>query len=445
MEATTDASIDDRRRLEQARRAALPYIGNGQMADSYDTLHGVRFVSLILETIPPALPVGRHLHYTLYLHDLFLLQSVTQLMQRATAALADNALHTAADQLAWACRLLQYKHNNDGLFPLPAGKATDRPANGDLLLVLDTLSIALLRLLNSGTENTVLGPKHDPRAQLIHLTKILILQVKETALILREAPSEIPKEVVAAHRRCIAAASEGLEVVGDTYLNQFCLVHQIPELLAPLTLRCFDAIQAALQRGDLPAAICAGRIGGDVLHITVSSLWPLIELLYPTHYYAFRENLGSTSGSSSAAIRGKLLTAAYVRLATAVSDWQVEGAQGVEAGQVLEQINRIRALIYRWRGLHMALPRNVLGSNGTKSLMGSPDALKAVETMAESFQLKDPLSRLLGPSIDATFAADSATAELDRLLLAATGAAAQQRFQAIQERTGAWRRVRGTP
>ena len=86
----------------------------------------------------------------------------------------------------------------------------------------------------------------------------------------------------------------------------------------------------------------------------------------------------------------------------------------------------------------MALPRNVLGSDGTKSLSGSPDALKAVRSMAQAFASKDPLAATLGRVAEFSFEPAGATARLDAALLSETGRVARDRFWQVQERLGPW-------
>jgi hypothetical protein len=86
----------------------------------------------------------------------------------------------------------------------------------------------------------------------------------------------------------------------------------------------------------------------------------------------------------------------------------------------------------------MALPRNVLGSDGTKSLMGSPDALKAVRSMADAFAGRDPLTARLGRVAEFEFEPAGATARLDSVLLSETGRVARDRFREVQERLGTW-------
>ncbi len=85
---------------ELRHRDALPMIETGQMADSYDTLHGVRFITLILQTTPAALPTEIRLHYSLYLFDAFIIQNLQELIQRATQALIEGQVALALDHLS---------------------------------------------------------------------------------------------------------------------------------------------------------------------------------------------------------------------------------------------------------------------------------------------------------------------------------------------------------
>ncbi len=438
---TVPKACEDEVRL----RGALPLIESGQLADSYDTLHGIRFITLMLQTIPQGLTDDERLHYSLYLFDAFILGNLHELSDRAAKALAQGRIAAAVDALAWMERLLRLMHDASGLVtPLGAGTS-----------VVEETSAALAfrqgfeRLCRSLQDHFVAqeAPPDDEsstlQAQLFHQSKNIILQVRESLFNERRAPPQgVDPSLAEAHLRCVAAAALGIRLNSDTYINQFCLLHQLPELLTPLVLRSFDTIERRMGNGA--SAARSARLAGDLLFLITASLWPLIELLQPRAYYAFRENLGATSGSSSAAIRGKLLTSAYVRLAKAFVDHEAGAADEQDAG-LAGQIARIRRLIYRWRGLHMALPRNVLGSNGTKSLMGSPDALKAVETMADSFSKRDPLTTRFGSVSDQDFPQGSAAAALDVWLLTTTGTAAQQRFRQVQERTGPWRKTQKAP
>ena len=160
------------------------------------------------------------------------------------------------------------------------------------------------------------GPGDDENTaleeELFHRSKNILLQVRETLLNERRPlPQGVDPLLAVAHLQCVEAASLGIRLNSETYINQFCLLHQLPELLTPLVLQGFEAIENRM--GDAGAAGRSARSAGDLLFLITSSLWPLIELLQPNAYYPFRENLGATSGSSSAAIRGKLLTSAYVR------------------------------------------------------------------------------------------------------------------------------------
>ncbi|HEV7625721.1 MAG TPA: hypothetical protein VGO89_04430, partial [Streptomyces sp.] len=256
-------------------------------------------------------------------------------------------------------------------------------------------------------------------------------------------PSDVDPDVVAAHLDCVAAAATGLTMNEPTHVNQFCLLHQVPELIVPTVLRLWAFIEEDLAAADPDGALEHAQSAGDLLSIMVMSIGPLAELLYPSEYFKFRGNLGATSGSSSAALRGRLLTTAYFRLAGRVVAEVQNQTEPVRAHQrLVAQLSRNRELLYEWRALHMALPRNVLGSDGTKSLMGSPDALKAVRAMADAFAAKDPLTAVYGRVAEFSFEPAGATARLDAVLLSETGRVARDEFWQVQERLGPWARIR---
>jgi hypothetical protein len=444
--ATPDGILDACR-TEVRLRDELPRVETGQMADSYDTLHGVRFINLIVLTTPADMPFEPRLYYHLYLFDAFIVQSLQELIQRASEAITRGALAIGLEHLDWIDRLLRLMHDANGLIPSVAmeqGRIGESPSTARIMPMIDALCDAIRGqlipspALASRPENA----EEALRAKLFHQAKTMILQLRETLLLnRRQRPPEIDPRLEAAHLQCVAAAAAGLRLEKQTYINQFCLLHQLPELLTPLVLDSFLRTEQALNTDDQTAAIGPARMAGDLMFLITLTLWPLIDRLDPAAYYAFRENLGATSGSSSAAIRGKLLTTAYTRLARAFIDHETRVGHRTGESDLFREVARIRTLIYRWRGLHMALPRNVLGSNGTKSLMGSPDALKAADAMAVSFAAKDPLSARLSVVSDMVFPADSPTAKLDAWLLQVTGEAAQARFRQVQERTGAWTRV----
>lgn len=423
---------------ERRHRGTLERSETGQVADTYDTLHSVRMVTLILESIPASLSEADRTQYLFFILARCFDSNLAELSGWACRDLRDGQGEQAAGTLLWIERLLRLKHDI-GLFGAFAvtGSAPSAPA---IEPALEALSEALLAYFDRAGWPAIGsdGALDNADAALFHRAKNVLLLAKEDALG-ASAPNGIAPEIVGAHLECVATAAAGLAMEQATHINQFCLLHQVPELIVPTVLRLWTAIEADLDAGDAQGALENAQGAGDLLSIMVLSIGPLAEILYPSDYFRFRGNLGATSGSSSAALRGKLLTTAYVRIAErVVAEGSEQAASGRIHKRLLAQMARNRTLLYKWRALHMALPRNVLGSDGTKSLMGSPDALKAVRAMADAFAAKDPLTRLFGRIDDYDFTPTGAIARLDAALLSETGRVARDAFWQVQERVGTW-------
>lgn len=433
-------------REELRLRDGLATSDAGQVADSYDTLHSVRLVTLILETIPTTLSDASRSRYLFFLLASLFDANLAGLCDWARRDVQEARTSQAANTLQWIERLLRLKHDIGLFSPLAAPgshRRAQQPASG-FPPALDALGEALLAYFGQtgfpaiAAEDAIVSAD----AMLFHRAKNITLLAREDSL--GAFPDgEIAPDIVAAHLDCVAATAAGLRMKQSTHIGQFCLLHQVPELIVPTVLRLWTAIEADLDAADPHGALEHAQAAGDLLSIMVLSIAPLAEILYPSEYFKFRGNLGATSGSSSAAIRGKLLTTAYVRLAERVVAASLNGA-GRAHDRLMAQLSRNRELLYKWRALHIALPRNVLGSDGTKSLVGSPDALKAVRTMADAFAGKDPLTAILGPVVAAGFAAVDAVERLDAALLSETGRVARDQFWQVQERVGTWAKNKQT-
>lgn len=428
---------------ERLLRDGLATSDAGQIADSYDTLHSVRLVTLILDSIPASLGEESRSRYLFFI--------LARLFDANLAALCDWARHDvqeartgqAANTLHWIERLLRLKHEI-GLFrPLvvPGLHASAQPPASVFPPALDALSAALTLWFEQAGFPAIASEDAVESAEvmLFHRAKNITLLAKEDGL--GPLPEDIAPDIVAAHLDCVAATAAGLTMEQSTHMGQFCLLHQVPELIVPTVLRLWTLIEADLDAADPHSALEHAQVAGDLLSIMVLSIAPLAEILYPSEYFKFRSNLGATSGSSSAAIRGKLLTTAYVRLAERVVAASLNGT-GRAYDRLMAQLGRNRELLYKWRALHLALPRNVLGSDGTKSLVGSPDALKAVRTMSDIFAAKDPLTAIFGPVADAGLLCIDAVERLDAALLSETGRVARDEFWQVQERVGTWAKTK---
>jgi hypothetical protein len=102
-----------------------------------------------------------------------------------------------------------------------------------------------------------------------------------------------------------------------------------------------------------------------------------------------------------------------------------------------------RASITEWRDEHVHMPRNNLGGAATKSLTGSPDAVKAVKQMRDAATNRDQLTPLLHARDIPSGAAEGVLSRyfdsedsLDFHILNITGTVTQRRFVKVQERLG---------
>ena len=226
---------------------------------------------------------------------------------------------------------------------------------------------------------------------------------------------------------------------GDTYFTQFRALHQIPELLgAELNDRLEEATRMA-RRGDREA-VSVQLLWVNALAAAVAAcLRPMVDNLATSDYHEIRENLGLTSGSHSVGLRYHMFTDLYEQLCEAIGAWR---GPGPLMELIASQVAAFRAFVLEWRDEHLHLPRNNLGSDGTRSLTGSPDAVAVVRRMAAQACAHDPAIAVLtgapvGPDGDGPLRCYLESPEsLDNAVLVATGHVTQSKFVEVQERLG---------
>jgi hypothetical protein len=257
---------------------------------------------------------------------------------------------------------------------------------------------------------------------------------------------------------------------GDTFFTQFRGLHQIPEILC---VEINDRIEGAILeiRAKRPHAAyehlrCANVLSAGIL----VSLPPIIDNLVTSDYHNIRENLGLTSGSHSVNLHYHLFRDLYQQLWEALANYIVDGQPCDDRITLIEATIRraaetpdsdgdtfllnligneclqLRTFIGTWRDEHLQLPRNNLGSNKTRSLTGSLDAIQAVKGMRASARTRDPMQPLANArrlSDDRAILAPAPLTEyleqadsLDALIAEATGTVTQTRFHNVQQRLG---------
>lgn len=217
---------------------------------------------------------------------------------------------------------------------------------------------------------------------------------------------------------------------GETVFLQFRAAHQMPELLVRVANDHIELAVHEIKEGNSDAAaVLLGR-AERLVEITARTTGLLVDRMDTAEYHEIREALGLTSGSHSAGLHFNLMRDLYPALAHA------------SAGQpdtVRRPVRGIGLHIDRWRLGHVNLPRTNLGGAGagTKSLTGSPDALRTVAKMREAGRARDPYANGARPFRATEWESGvPPLAEVERRLLAEIGRRTQDRFPDVQERTG---------
>ena len=259
-------------------------------------------------------------------------------------------------------------------------------------------------------------------------------------------------------------------LTGDTYFTQFRGLHQIPEILGEEVNDRLEQAIRALRDGRLHEA--AEQLGcvNTLFESILASLPSIVDNLATSDYHDIRENLGLTSGSHSVCLRFHMFTHLYSQLWEELSarlrGWLVPENETPDIEAVVREIDRqrsgnqdawlarlvcteclkLRVFIFQWRDEHLNLPRNNLGGDFTKSLTGSPDAVRAVRHMRDAARTSDPMLPLARARALTSPGHDSRPGELTRYLesessldteiLVTTGKVTQKRFQDVQERLG---------
>ena len=439
MREIPEAIQEELQRVKRLRRNAF-----GPIPETYDTLHGIVFLKEIYRRIRD----GRGLDEAL--RDLpFCCLALTMLNASALLRDAADALDAspepdiagAAAKLHWCGAILGIATEITHVADVLADGASGRPASGPVPC-LDVMraafgaageAIVTLDARHDGLLDDAVrsGYLDDPAAGMVHSYKNIAWQITmlEAARISADVPDA--EDIIALS----ALGMEALALERDTYNDQFTLLHQVPELIAFVSIELINAAIADLAKKELSGAERSIRVVNALFPCVNLCLQPLVTLMYPSEYYKFRENLGATSGSHSKDFGSMLLSRKYEELSRAFRDATADPQGDEEA--LRWQVLTLRQNLYRWRDVHMMLPRNVLGSGAT-SLAGTKEATSSVEKMRRNFMRRD----MLGEKARATHAGadggDRAAAgrEAEQRLLQITGDIARGTFPEVEQRSG---------
>ena len=414
------------------------------------------------------------------------LLNLESLLSRAAADVEQGRFGPAAVKISWARGFHQVMVHLS-LMPHQLGlvgdsevhgvlKVSDSPAlrrYSDALKRFDSAIARCDKASEFGIEKSLAEESLDSsKLRLLHLARICGHEttIWERNLAQVYVPIEVPsyEEFVVTQGMYDAVYDRVLE--GDTFFTQFRGLHQIPEILC---VEINDRIEGAILeiRAKRPRAAyehlrCANVLSAGIL----VSLPPIIDNLATSDYHNIRENLGLTSGSHSVNLHYHLFRDLYQQLWEALANYIVDGQPCDDCITLIEATIRraaetpdsdgdtfllnligneclqLRTFIGTWRDEHLQLPRNNLGSNKTRSLTGSLDAIKAVKGMRDSARTRDPMQPLANArrlSDDRAILAPAPLTEylenadsLDALIAEATGTVTQTRFHSVQQRLG---------
>jgi hypothetical protein len=456
----------------------------GVIADSYDDLQGLPVLRAARQRAPvPRATWDSAMRALLQSTEIALL-NLSDLLGRSADDVHHLRFEAAATKLTWARGFhrilvrLSLCPSRLGIAPPPQGSVTylhlaDSPALQGYVGALEHFDAEVLEKVMEGrlaAERVIADDSlGSPTYVLLHLARIC----SHESTIWEEGLAEVPVSVSRTYCDFVAAAilREAVQhpaLRGDTFFMQFRGLHQIPETIGEEMNDRIETAIVDLRGGYTRQAIEHLGSARALAEVVDACLPPMVDSLATSDYHRIRENLGLTSGSHSICLRYDLFTHLYQQLWEAVVQ-RVTGRTldtcdedelhralhdcardrfhddtAGEAHALLGHFLALRAFIFNWRAQHLHLPRNNLGGEGTRSLTGSHDAVRAVQQMRDTALAHDPAGRTAqrwcgGASADVprpVTAYLSSPRALDVYLLGATGHLTQHSFTDVQERTG---------
>lgn len=484
-----DARETDVNQAQQHTEPARPpavYNERGVIAESYYDLQGLAVLEAMREANPLPKASDASMLRAIFQSVEIILLNLSDVMRRSIADLGQAKLGSAMVKMSWAhgfhrvlVRLSMMPHQL-GLMRGHTGekgslRLKDSPAFREYVDALLEFDKCVLESVESGLlpmQKALAEESLDSVAfKLIHLARVCNHESTVWERNLREI--RVPGRVESYEQFVVSGemrhAVYERELKGDTYFTQFRGLHQVPETLGEEVNDNLEQAIRDMRDGRLSSAADRLRAVNILTEGMLASIPPMADNLATSDYHQIRENLGLTSGSHSVCLRFHMFTHLYEQLCDELSALLLKQANGSTDGSVEEAIRsvegkrhesdeawlahlligyglQLRTFIFEWREEHLHMPRNNLGGESTKSLTGSPDAVKAVKSMRDSAVMKDPMMRLARACELASDRSEATLGELtaylesegslDSKILVATGRATQERFHDVQERLG---------
>lgn len=324
----------------------------------------------------------------------------------------------------------------------------------------------VLLVSDFNTVRTTIATKSidDPLYRVLHGIRLGSHDATKWEADLSGIPLDLPGELDDVLATAILARAVAVTELNPATLHgEFVALHQIPEILCA---EANDHLEAAVR------ALREGATSRVVLHLALCNdlLWPMVEaqrvmaeLLATGEYHGFRENLGPASGTHSLAVKQHMFKDLFKHFWATLETWlETQGGSVPDAiahvdrhahdgdadawlrQQVLHQAFRLQNAHQEWRHEHLHMPRNCLGSGGTKSMIGVPDGPQAVYKMRDAANANRSLQCIYagrGMSLanevggSPLSALTSDPASVDAELMRAVGEATRDYFPEVQEQS----------
>nr|WP_257002935.1 hypothetical protein [Streptomyces sp. Alain-F2R5] len=243
--------------------------------------------------------------------------------------------------------------------------------------------------------------------------------------------------------------------------GEFVALHQVPEILCAEANDHLEVAVRAIRAKELSRAAQHLMACRELLDPVVEAQRVMAEHLATGEYHGFRTNLGPASGTHSLAIKQHMFRDLFKHMWNDLEAWLCslgessleETLRDIDARRhddpeawqrhtLVDQAFKLHSAHQQWRHEHLHMPRNCLGSGGTKSMIGIPDGPQAVYKMRDAANAqhslatihrarRTPLTNAVPDSPLAKLITDPSS--LDSELMRVVGEATREYFPQVQE------------
>ncbi|MFJ9542591.1 hypothetical protein ACIRPX_35810 [Streptomyces sp. NPDC101225] len=261
----------------------------------------------------------------------------------------------------------------------------------------------------------------------------------------------------------LARAVAATELDAGTLHGEFVALHQIPEILCAEANDHLEVAIRAMRGAELSRVAQHLAVCRWLLDPVVEAQRVMAEHLATGEYHGFRTNLGPASGTHSLAIKQHMFRDLFKHMWNGLEAWLSslggrcleETVQDIDAHRhddpeawlrhtVVDQAFQLHSAHQQWRHEHLHMPRNCLGSGGTKSMIGVPDGPQAVYKMRDAANAQHSLAAVhtarrtsLANAVPDSPLAKLITdpSSLDSELMRVVGEATREYFPQVQEQS----------